>query len=304
MADLLIKFTYQTVVKKPTYIKALKDGRAKTIEGCGIALTGGVAIGDTDLISLAPKQVATTEEIVAAIETSTGHRSGATVEQMPLRASSMSVGHGHDRGSIRVEVHNLDLTEAGHAHCFITEQLPWYIIPYWHTLRVAIEDGTRRDGKLNAAHQVSTGTKQLQSGRLRKRPSILVQEVVIPPGATVSMTYDFNKAHLLYEEHYPDSNRSRDVPGPQIKCQWQNGASEVLHLPPRLVSLPVPDFSMPYNVITLTCTIMAVAFGTFFNVSTKRYRSQQVSKSSTATADDDGTKDQGEESATTKEKDD
>lgn len=33
-----------------------------------------------------------------------------------------------------------------------------------------------------------------------------------------------------------------------------------------LVSLPTPDFSMPYNVITLTCTIIALFFGSIFNL--------------------------------------
>lgn len=33
-----------------------------------------------------------------------------------------------------------------------------------------------------------------------------------------------------------------------------------------LVSLPTPDFSMPYNVITLTCTVIALFFGSIFNL--------------------------------------
>jgi phosphatidylinositol glycan class T len=33
-----------------------------------------------------------------------------------------------------------------------------------------------------------------------------------------------------------------------------------------LVQLPTPDFSMPYNVITLTCTVAALLFGSFFNL--------------------------------------
>jgi hypothetical protein len=37
-----------------------------------------------------------------------------------------------------------------------------------------------------------------------------------------------------------------------------------------LVTLPTPDFSMPYNVICLTCTVVAIAFGSLYNLSTKR----------------------------------
>merc|ERR1712018_186287 len=36
-----------------------------------------------------------------------------------------------------------------------------------------------------------------------------------------------------------------------------------------LVILPTPDFSMPYNVICLTCTVVALAFGPLHNITTK-----------------------------------
>merc|ERR1711879_1088359 len=38
-----------------------------------------------------------------------------------------------------------------------------------------------------------------------------------------------------------------------------------------LVLLPTPDFSMPYNVITLTCTMFAIVFTTTINVLTRRF---------------------------------
>jgi len=36
--------------------------------------------------------------------------------------------------------------------------------------------------------------------------------------------------------------------------------------------MPVPDFSMPYNVITMTCTVLALCFGSFFNILTRKLR--------------------------------
>lgn len=36
-----------------------------------------------------------------------------------------------------------------------------------------------------------------------------------------------------------------------------------------MVSLPTPDFSMPYNVICLACTVVALAFGPLHNICTK-----------------------------------
>jgi phosphatidylinositol glycan class T len=36
------------------------------------------------------------------------------------------------------------------------------------------------------------------------------------------------------------------------------------------VQLPTPDFSMPYNVITFTCTILAFYFGSMFAITVKK----------------------------------
>ena len=44
-----------------------------------------------------------------------------------------------------------------------------------------------------------------------------------------------------------------------------------LHTETLLLSLPTPDFSMPYNVICLACTVVAIAFGSFHNLCTRRF---------------------------------
>jgi len=44
-----------------------------------------------------------------------------------------------------------------------------------------------------------------------------------------------------------------------------------LHTETLLISLPTPDFSMPYNVICLACTVIAIAFGSIHNLTTRRF---------------------------------
>ena len=51
-----------------------------------------------------------------------------------------------------------------------------------------------------------------------------------------------------------------------------NGQSPVLiqlYTESLLVTLPTPDFSMPYNVLCLTCTVIALAFGQYHQITTK-----------------------------------
>lgn len=40
--------------------------------------------------------------------------------------------------------------------------------------------------------------------------------------------------------------------------------------------MPMPDFSMPYNVITLTCTIIALFFGSVFNTTIRAFHPVKV----------------------------
>ena len=44
-----------------------------------------------------------------------------------------------------------------------------------------------------------------------------------------------------------------------------------LYTEPLLIQLPTPDFSMPYNVICLACTVVAIGFGSLHNLTTRRF---------------------------------
>lgn len=51
-----------------------------------------------------------------------------------------------------------------------------------------------------------------------------------------------------------------------------------LHTEILLITLPTPDFSMPYNVICLACTVVAIAFGSFHNLSSRRFEAVDPKK--------------------------
>ena len=54
-----------------------------------------------------------------------------------------------------------------------------------------------------------------------------------------------------------------------------------VHTESLLVTLPTPDFSMPYNVICLACTVVAIAFGSIHNLTTRRFTVLDPNKKST-----------------------
>jgi len=88
----------------------------------------------------------------------------------------------------------------------------------------------------------------------------------VPANSTVVLTYDFEKAILRYTEYPPDANRGFDIPAAVITI-----GDVAIRTTSLLLPLPTPDFSMPYNVIILTSTVMAMAFGFVLNLVVRRF---------------------------------
>jgi phosphatidylinositol glycan class T len=56
-----------------------------------------------------------------------------------------------------------------------------------------------------------------------------------------------------------------------LKDSIENERSIRVYTETLLVNLPAPDFSMPYNVICLTCTVIAIGFGSLHNFTTRKF---------------------------------
>jgi len=119
----------------------------------------------------------------------------------------------------------------------------------------------------------------------------------LPPKSTTTISLQFERSLLRWLEYPPDANHGFYLPAATITTRlrdnkntslllaaedstmshslWGNpaagGSGDVLRIYTEtlLVSLPTPDFSMPYNVICLACTVAALAFGPIHNITTK-----------------------------------
>ena len=107
----------------------------------------------------------------------------------------------------------------------------------------------------------------------RERPSVMELYLTIPAKSMVRLSISFEKAHLRYTEHPPDANRGFDLSGALVSVLTGPSDDAVVRLYSEnvLISLPTPDFSMPYNVITMTCTLFALFFGSLFNLLTRKF---------------------------------
>ncbi|KAL4908730.1 hypothetical protein BDW74DRAFT_145221 [Aspergillus multicolor] len=182
-----------------------------------------------------------------------------------LHAERTIVGHGQERGGMRIMFDNPSNQKAVDFIYF--ETLPWFLRPYIHTLQATI---TGRDGVRRQA-PVSEFIKETfyRPGVDRERGTQLELALSVPPASTVTLTYDFEKAILRYTEYPPDANRGFNVAPAVIKI----AAAKPIYIRTTslLLQLPTPDFSMPYNVIILTSTVIALAFGSIFNLLVRRF---------------------------------
>ena len=117
----------------------------------------------------------------------------------------------------------------------------------------------------------------------RSRGSQLELHITVPPASTAILTYEFEKAILRYTEYPPDANRGRDIAPAVIRiidpiqaqdsgnAKGSGGGTSYLRTTSLMLPLPTPDFSMPYNVIILTSTVIAMAFGTMYNLLVRRF---------------------------------
>lgn len=176
------------------------------------------------------------------------------VETPPLIASRSLTGYSLDQGGLRVSFKNPSTTESVSFIYF--ETLPWFVRLYLHTLT------SEGNGEI---------VKRYYKPAIdRKRPSQLEFLIKIPPSGSLTLTYQFDKSLLLYAEYPPDANHGFSIEPAVITVMKDSEPQYQLRTTSLLLTLPTPDFSMPYNVIILTCTIMSLAFGTVFNLLTKK----------------------------------
>jgi phosphatidylinositol glycan class T len=188
---------------------------------------------------------------------------GLVLPQPPLTAARSINGHGQERGSIQAVITNPSPTDP--VQFVYLESLPWFMKPYLHTLRARISNSDENPIKETYYRPAVD----------RHRGTHLELLLTIPPASTLTITYDFEKAILRYTEYPPDANRGFDVAPAVIRLvspvSGNTRRGRYLRTTSLLLPLPTPDFSMPYNVIILTSTVMALGFGNIFNLLVRRF---------------------------------
>ncbi|XP_037500042.1 GPI transamidase component PIG-T [Rhipicephalus sanguineus] len=222
------------------------------------------------------------------------------IPEPPLHITRYIQGYGLERGGIVNRIKNNHPTKA--VRVVLLDVIPWFLPIYLHTLKIS--SGSRQ---LKAEHV------SYQPGRDRERPHHLEITLMLPPAAETIVAYEFERAFLKWTEYPPDANHGFYVGAavlsalldepvanysgdislcPSLRHCITGTASALnekgssgkqfvrIYTETLLVSLPTPDFSMPYNVICLACTVVALAFGPIHNIATNALTTVEAKKGS------------------------
>ncbi|KAK4689618.1 GPI-anchor transamidase subunit T, partial [Tremellales sp. Uapishka_1] len=138
-----------------------------------------------------------------------------------------------------------------------SEILPWWVKSWMSEIAISvIEDG------------ITTPQPELLE-KLNYRPSrppsvsttTLHLNLHLPSHSTVLLEIPFSKLTLKYKEHRPDAERGVEIPSSVLTLPSEGGTRNRIYTSKLLLDVPTPDFSMPYNVIIMSSTVMAVFFG-------------------------------------------
>lgn len=194
-------------------------------------------------------------------------------EPPPFYASRSLSGFSQDAGGFRLDLYNPGEESQ---KIIIFETLPWFVRLYMHSMTISVGDEYGNTKILNVHdRELPNYVKQIIYNPAvdRVAPTHLELLIEAPPKTKLKFSFKFDKAMLLYAEYPPDANHGFELE-PAIFAlideKNSNDIKYIMRTTTSLLTLPTPDFSMPYNVIILTLTVLALAFGSLFNLIVKK----------------------------------
>ncbi|KAK4472792.1 hypothetical protein MN116_004011 [Schistosoma mekongi] len=231
----------------------------------------------------------------------TGKKS--TSQHLPLVSATKHItGSGNVRGGVKAL-----LTNRADLHMMVVyfDLIPWYAQVYFSSLRIYCVDPKTQNKTVITPHWLvikpGLARKRMATIELIITLPALSQVIItyefrkvlqrwnefppdanhgfFLPAATVSYTLNneqlnyINKTkHAAFQNlNLPNwaSSYNQFFIGTQRTADARLGDGFVrLHTPVSLVTMPTPDFSMPFNVLCLVCSVIAVVFGSVHKATT------------------------------------
>lgn len=200
----------------------------------------------------------------------------------PVKFTTHIAGVGASDGAVVATIIN---SHDGSVKVTYMDVIPHFLRIYLHTLSILTHTGQElKPDKVNYV-------------LAKDKSSTLIEfSIVIPALTRVRISYEFERAFLRWTEFRADANKGVLLGSASLKISFPIGLDHLifpiqalahnasvydpeiydedfgiqLYARPLLIILPTPDFSMPYNVICLVCTVIVAAFGPIHSATTRR----------------------------------
>ncbi|KAL7003148.1 hypothetical protein U1Q18_004306 [Sarracenia purpurea var. burkii] len=225
-----------------------------------------------------------------------GFELSVSPDRAPLHASRFLMGSGNERGAIAItlkptkQCKDFQNAPINGDRCSLQvnvfQVVPWYVKVYYHTLQVFVDEQPQSVADAVEKMRVSPSEDKVS-------PGVMEMVLKLPCGVrSAALTLEFDKGFLHIDEYPPDANQGFDIPSALVSfpdfqasvnfledasskespllSKLQERTRVLSYTEVLLVPLTTPDFSMPYNVITITCTVFALYFGSLLNVLRRR----------------------------------
>ncbi|CAK5015695.1 unnamed protein product [Meloidogyne enterolobii] len=153
------------------------------------------------------------------------------------------------------------------------QMIPWQIRVFLHTLTFVCSNKSKESMDFFGEYTLA---------RDGMRPLLIELNILLPANSKCKIEFEFEAAFLKISEFPPDANSGIHVPGAVLSISQDDStnlslfstftnksANQKIFGEPLLILLPVPDFSMPFNVICFVCSTIAIFYGNIFALSTK-----------------------------------
>ena len=147
----------------------------------------------------------------------------------------------------------------------IVEYVPTMIQPIWHTLRLN-HDNTNLLLSKEKIH--SKKITNINSNYYKLELSLPLPQ---QPSSLLTLSFDYDYTLLSYEDYPPDPNKGIPLPPSHATLEGITYYSNSV-----LLMTPVPDMSMPFNVVAVTSTLQIFIFACLLNFAIRK-ASQSIS---------------------------
>lgn len=148
----------------------------------------------------------------------------------------------------------------------VIESISWMFRVFLHQGQFSL------NSKLIEPSQLANYLKKfLIEPAINRKRNLLIQSTwLIPPHSRIQIHFPFEREFLGIHEFPSNSERGIELSGALIFYKTtEKFYTETTNT--LLFTWPIPDGTMPFNVITMTSTLAALFYGSFFNLIFRRY---------------------------------